>query len=702
MHATTRRTLVNGGIQMVFWILLIVVSIVLHAVLGVVVPFGDSSDGATFSSGAALLSTMGLVCVVGVIAVTAALIRARRMQSSFDVMSWFLTVFAVTALVVLVLGALIPNDVVEQTGIIAAAASRILALASVVLVSGVVGFFAAVLRSRPSRRLRAYFVTQSVLLGGMLLGAALSIASEAGMPIAIMSTVASAILAIVNAPRLPWLQTLALDKKLRLLWLTGCAVFASVLMLVVYLQSDTVLALSTTTLVGGLNIFIGVVHVLGVVVFLRLMASILAALPNSSVVDRRSLEIDSLAQLARLMVESASIEHVLARTTDLTVRVTQAHGAWAELGIGDAAKVVATQQVHAEYVQSLQRNPLLRACIDTADRAIVVDTLTEYGVDIRTLAVRSVIIVPIAVDGVRCATLVAFMTVEYGFHPDDHRVLAAFGDILSIAIEQSRLHQSALERERLQQEADVAREIQTSLLPRSHPDVEHLDLFGVMVPASEVGGDYFDYVRFADGSIGVVIADVAGKGIPAALYMATLKGAVLAEVREATGPADLLYRLSLTLSGQMDKRSFITMSCVQLRPDTSTLVYARAGHSPMMVRNRDGVQIIRPKGIAIGLVPPDAFRAELEERHIELHPDDVCLLTTDGVTERRNGAIQEIGVAALSALLTSTTAASAKDLVTLIQHHLEEYAQGADAHDDVTIVAIRSTATPRTTKGMQS
>ena len=687
---------------MVFWILLVVVSIVLHAVLGVVVPFGNSSDGASFSSRAALLSTVGIVCVVGVIALTAVLVRARRVQSSFDVMSWFLTVYAVTALVVLVLAALIPNDLLTHSGIVASAVSRILALASVILVSGVVGFFAAVMRSRPSRRLRAYFVTQTLMLGAMLLGASLSIASEAGILIAIMATITSAILAVVNAARLPWLQTLPLAKKLRLLWLTGCAVLASVLMLVVYLQSDTVLALSTVSLVGGLNVFIGVVHVLGVVVFTRLMVSILIALPNSSVVDRRSLEIESLAQLARLMAESASIEHVLARTTDLTVRVTQAHGAWAELGVGDAAMVVATQQVHAEYVQSLQRNPLLRACIDTADRALVIDTLAEYGVDIRTLAVRSMIIVPITVDGVRCATLVAFMTVEYGFHPDDHRVLAAFGDILSIAIEQSRLHQSALERERLQKEADVAREIQTSLLPRSHPDVEHLDLYGVMVPASEVGGDYFDYVRFADGSIGVVIADVAGKGIPAALYMATLKGAVLAEVRKATGPADLLYRLSLTLSGQMDKRSYITMSCVQLRPETSTLVYARAGHSPMMVRNRDGVQIIRPKGIAIGLVAPDVFRAELEERHVELHPDDICLLTTDGVTERRNGAMQEIGIAAVSALLTSTTADSAKDLVNSIQHHLEEYAQGADAHDDVTIVAIRSMATLHTTKGAQT
>jgi serine phosphatase RsbU (regulator of sigma subunit) len=612
------------------------------------------------------------------------------MQSSFDTVSWFLTVFSVAALVLLLLSAFAPESVVGSDGILPALITRILGLASTVVTAGVIGFLVALLRARPSMRIRAYLITQAVLLSIIFLGGLISVTSEEGVVVVLLAAISSSIMTLGNAPRLPWLQTLPLSKKLRLLWLTGCAAFASILMIVVYVQFDTILSVSTATLVGGMNLSFGAIMIVALVVFLRLIASVLISLPNSTIVDRRSLEIESLATLARLTAQSGSMNDVLARTTELAVRVTQAHGAWAELGVREGAEVVATQHVHADYVRSLHQNQLIRQVIADASSPVVVDSLAEYGVDTRALAIRSMVIIPIAVDGARCATLVAFMTADFGFHPDDHRLLAAFGDILSIAIEQSRLHASVLEQERLQKEADVAREIQTSLLPRLHPRIEGIDLYGIMVPASEVGGDYFDYVRFADGSFGVVIADVAGKGIPAALYMATLKGAVLAEVREASGPADLLHRLSLTLSGQMDKRSYITMSCVQFQPSTSSLRYARAGHSPMIIKTSTGVDIVRPKGVAIGIVPPETFRTQIEEVELHLVDGDVCLLTTDGVTERRNESMQEMGIAAINALLLDTAAHSAKDIVEQVQQQLDHHAQGADAHDDVTIVAIRA------------
>lgn len=683
----------TGGVQMIIWILLSVSALVVHAVLGIVVPTAGPTSAEMWTGQMALLSTIGFICIAGIAVLVALFVRNRRVQSSFDVVSWFLTVYSVASMALLLLGALTPASVVGEGGIIPAVSTRILGGASTVIVAGLVGFVVAMLRARPTARLRAYLLTQSALLSIIVLGALISVASSAGVGLVIAATITSSIMTLVHAPRLPWLQTLVLEKKLRLLWLTGCAAFASILMLVVFLQEDTIVSVSVSTLVTRLNLVFASCCIIALVLFLRLIVTVLFALPNSSIVDRRSLEIASLADLARLMAESATTEDVLARTTELAVRVTQAHGAWAEIGAGDASSVVATQHVHADYVRSLHQHPVIRNIIAQAEEPVVIDSLVEYGVDIRTLAIRSLVIVPIAIDGQRSATLVAFMTAEYAFHPDDHRLLAAFGDILSIALEQSRLHASVLERERLQKEADVAREIQTSLLPREHPQVDGFDLHGVMVPASEVGGDYFDYVRFADGSLGVVIADVAGKGIPAALYMATLKGAVLAEVREATGPADLLHRLSLTLSGQMDKRAYITMSCVQLKPETMSVKYARAGHSPMIVRTTSDVEVIRPKGVALGLLPADTFRKEIEEYTIELQPDDVCLLTTDGVTERRNGDMQEIGMAAINTLLRASEPTSARSIVEAIQQELDHHAQGTDAHDDVTIVAIRARPT---------
>lgn len=681
---------VSGGIHVVVWMLLAVASLVVHGILGVAVPTMQPLSATEWTAESALLSTIGLLFVGSVGVLTSFVVRYRRIQSSFDTVSWFLTVFSVAALVLLLLGALTPQAVIGSRGIVTALTTRVLGLASTVVIAGVMGFFVALLRARPTAGIRAYLITQAILVSVVFLGGMLSVTSEVGIAVAILAAIVSAVMSLLNAPRLPWLQTLPLNKKLRLLWLAGCATFASILMIVVYVQPDTVFSVSTATLVGGLNVTFGMMMIIALVVFLRLISSVLIALPNSTIVDRRSLEIESLASLARLMAESASTEDVLARTTELAVRVTQAHGAWAEMGSGSDTNIVATQHVHPDYIRSLHQNASLQNVIGQATESVVIDSLADYGVDARMIAIRSLVIVPIFIDGQRSATLVAFMTADYGFHPDDHRLLSAFGDIISIAIEQSRLYASVRERQRLQNEADVAREIQTSLLPHIHPTVRGFDLYGVMIPASEVGGDYFDYVRFADGSLGIVIADVAGKGIPAALYMATLKGAVLAEAREATSPADLLYRLSLTLSGQMERRSYITMSCVQIRPFDATVVYARAGHSPMILRRTSGVAILRPKGVAIGLLSPDEFRAHLEECSLELESDDVCLLTTDGVTERRNAAMKEVGYSAISETLVNADMKTSHDVVAAIQQRLREHAQGAEAHDDVTIVAIRA------------
>lgn len=110
----------------------------------------------------------------------------------------------------------------------------------------------------------------------------------------------------------------------------------------------------------------------------------------------------------------------------------------------------------------------------------------------------------------------------------------------------------------------------------------------------------------------------------------------------------------------------------------------------MIIKTSTGVDIVRPKGVAIGIVPPETFRTQIEEVELHLVDGDVCLLTTDGVTERRNESMQEMGIAAINALLLNTAAQSAKDIVGQVQRQLDHHAQGADAHDDVTIVAIRA------------
>jgi serine phosphatase RsbU (regulator of sigma subunit) len=277
--------------------------------------------------------------------------------------------------------------------------------------------------------------------------------------------------------------------------------------------------------------------------------------------------------------------------------------------------------------------------------------------------------------------------VEFGFGQDDLRLLSAFGDQVGIALDQARLLETEIEKQRLEKEFDVARRIQQSLLPTAPPAGTCFDVAGVSVPATEVGGDYFDYVRFANGNPGIIIADVSGKGVPAALYMATLKGAVLADMRLARGPADLLKRLHATLSGSMERRTFITIACVEVDRSCTYVRIARAGHTPVIVRTSGEVRSIKPSGLALGIVDQAQFEAKLEEVEVPIIPGDICLLSTDGVNERRNAQLQELQYQPVEEMLASAGNTSASRLVQRTQSLLDAHGQGTEQHDDVTIVA---------------
>jgi phosphoserine phosphatase RsbU/P len=266
--------------------------------------------------------------------------------------------------------------------------------------------------------------------------------------------------------------------------------------------------------------------------------------------------------------------------------------------------------------------------------------------------------------------------------------LRAFGDSVGVGIDQARLLETALEKERMQKEFDVARNIQASLLPRKPIMSSCCDIDAVMIPAAQVGGDYFDYIRFGNGNLGVIIADVAGKGVPAALYMATLKGVVLAEMRIATGPADLLRRVNEVLYGSMERRTYITMMAVEFSEDDRWLKVARAGHTPAIMRLNGAIRVVTPKGVAIGIVKPEAFNELLDEEEVAIGPGDLCLLTTDGVNERRNDKLVEMSLEPLTDMMSAAQGINGKELVRRTLEVLDHHGRGTDQHDDITIVGL--------------
>jgi sigma-B regulation protein RsbU (phosphoserine phosphatase) len=255
-----------------------------------------------------------------------------------------------------------------------------------------------------------------------------------------------------------------------------------------------------------------------------------------------------------------------------------------------------------------------------------------------------------------------------------------------------KLLQDAAEKKRLEEELRIARQIQMSLLPRGPLDFAGLGVTALCVPAREVGGDYYDFFPLGPRRIGVLIADVSGKGTSAALYMAELKGLVLSLSQIYQSPRQMLIEVNRIISDNLDTRSFITMTYAVLDLDEMTMTFARAGHTPLVVLTDGTARSMVPNGIVVGLRIPGAqekFADLLEECRVDLRRDDVIALYTDGITEAMNASSDLFGDARLSRLIAEHGHLDAADLRERILREIESFVGQADQHDDMTMILIK-------------
>ena len=263
------------------------------------------------------------------------------------------------------------------------------------------------------------------------------------------------------------------------------------------------------------------------------------------------------------------------------------------------------------------------------------------------------------------------------------------------------LLKQAAEKKRLEEELRIARDIQMSLLPEGPIDLPGISVAAMCVPAREVGGDYYDFFSLADGRLGILIADVSGKGTSAAFYMAELKGLVLSLSQIYDSPRQLLIEVNRLITDNLDTRSFITMTYAVLDVRVGTLTYARAGHTPLIyVPSGDGdrsAQVLAPDGLVLGLQfegIAEKFQALLQESTLQVGPGDVFALYTDGVTEAMNGASDFFGESRLSQLLEQHGHHSSQELQQHVLREVEAFVDGAEQHDDMTMILVKVGSLP--------
>lgn len=281
------------------------------------------------------------------------------------------------------------------------------------------------------------------------------------------------------------------------------------------------------------------------------------------------------------------------------------------------------------------------------------------------------------------------------YRPRDMRPLLTFASQAAISVERARLHEEVMRRRRLQHEVDLARRIQESFLPSADPDLPGVRISGRTIPSLEVGGDCYDYIRIAEDQFGVIVADVAGKGIPAALILATFRAAMRTEVRHQYEIWRILQNVNRLLRESIRPEQFVTAFYGVLDLRKRVFTYANAGHNPpALLRAAGGVEWLEAGGLILGSF--EEVRHEVGR--VVLEPGDEVILYTDGAVEASNDAGEEFGLGRLVDAIRSAAGAGAAG----VRRHLEEevlrHCEGK-AQDDITLVVMRVEETGASTGG---
>lgn len=277
------------------------------------------------------------------------------------------------------------------------------------------------------------------------------------------------------------------------------------------------------------------------------------------------------------------------------------------------------------------------------------------------------------------------------FSIEDLAVFKAIAEQSAFALFSEAVYLEAGEKRRLDSDLETAREIQSILLPSTAPEIPGFEISGINIPARHVSGDYYDYVRVDEHRWGIVIADVSGKGIPAALITGMCRSLLRGAAPGAPSAVAALQHVNRQLYPDIKEDMFVSMLYLVIDMRTNDVTVARAGHDPPLLYRATGSEVIllRPPGMAVGIDSGGVFDRVVAEETVTLAPGDGILLYTDGATEALDRHDTEFGLARLTQAVQANAPKGAAATVKNIADELREFAGDAPQHDDITLISIR-------------
>jgi phosphoserine phosphatase RsbU/P len=500
--------------------------------------------------------------------------------------------------------------------------------------------------------------------------------------------VVSVLLMIFNSIRNSWIAFLTKKEKIYLLLLS----FIITTLFIVNISNssgDNVY----TQIVGGfspsLKQFNQIIMIYGSIYFFILFFTALFHLPTAEAYDRKAQEVTSLQYFSKLITEVLDFDDLAETVTDITQKLSGSKASWIIWKNGTKHNSVAAKNIGFIESDRISNQILDKIKIEklTSTKTFnLTETISEGSGE---NSFSNVSVSPIKTRGGTQGILVAAKGTDQNFTIDDITAIETFSDYASVAIENSRLLEESIEKERLEKELDVAREIQRKILPSQAPDFPNLQIESVFIPAFEVGGDYFDYFKISDTKLGFVIADVSGKGISAAFIMAEIKGIFESLAKTIERPKEILIKANEILRQTLDKKSFVSAAYGYFDLNEKKLTFARAGHCPLVLLRNSSYKEIKPSGLGLGLSDGNNFNQSLEEYSIDLMENDTIVLYTDGVTESKNEMLDDFGDKQFLNVLQANEKLSLEKLSNKIIREISIFSSGHEQYDDITLVIFR-------------
>lgn len=273
------------------------------------------------------------------------------------------------------------------------------------------------------------------------------------------------------------------------------------------------------------------------------------------------------------------------------------------------------------------------------------------------------------------------------FTDQDIDLFSAFANQASLAIEKARLHQEELEKQSLEQQLMLANAIQKGFWPKQPEQIDGVSVSAFNIPAKQVGGDYYDFIEIDSNRLGIVVGDVSGKGVPAALLMANVRSTLRAQVQNGHPVGETVCLLNSTIYQDTPDEKFLTFFYGVFDPKDRSFVYTNGGHNPPFLYNRNTKKerLLEAGGTLVGFLSEFPY----EEGREILQKGDVLVIYTDGVTEAENEDEEVFGVERLHDLIRKNTHLDAKNLIELIYDNVVEFTAGMPQFDDVTLMALK-------------